>query len=93
MKRGTTPLLPPSPTTGVGLEPQYHDIIDIIEDIWQAIAEVERRMAIKYTKNLETKVNYSKSLETKLYYYYNLSEWWEDVYLVLAGKEIYDKFF
>ena len=83
MKRGTTPLLPPSPTTGVGLEPEYHDIIDIIDDIWAVISTIEDQL----------KVNYSKSLETKLYYYYNLSEWWEDVYLVLAGKEIYDKFF
>ena len=84
MKRGTTtPLLPPSSTTGVGLEPQYHDIIDIIEDIWQAIAEVERRMAIKYTKSLETKLNYL----------FDLSEYWEDVYLSLIGKRIYDNFF
>lgn len=84
MKRGTTtPLLPPSSTTGVALEPQYEDIIDIIEDIWQAIAEVERRMAIKYTKSLETKLNYL----------FDLSEYWEDVYLSLIGKRIYDNFF
>ena len=84
MKRGTTtPLLPPSSTTGVGLEPEYDDIIDIIEDIWQAIAEVERQMAIKYNKSLETKLNY----------YYDLSEYWEDVYLILVGKRVYESFF
>ena len=85
MKRGTTtPLLPPSSTTGAeGLEPEYDDIIDIIEDIWQAIAEVERQMAIKYTKSLETKLNYL----------FDLSEYWEDVYLSLIGRRIYDNFF
>ena len=84
MKRGTTtPLLPPSSTSGMGLEPQYDDIIDIIEDIWQAIAEVERQMAL----------NYNKSLEIKLNYLYDLSEYWEDVYLSLIGKRIYDNFF
>ncbi len=84
MKRGTTtPLLPPSSTTGVPLEPEYEDIIDIIEDIWQAIAEVERQMAIKYTKSLETKLNYL----------FDLSEYWEDVYLSLIGKRIYENFF
>ena len=84
MKRGTTtPLLPPSSTSGVPLVPEYHDIIDIIEDIWQAIAEVERQMAIKYTKSLETKLNYL----------FDLSEYWEDVYLSLIGKRIYDNFF
>ena len=57
--------------------------IDIIEDIWQAIAEVERRMAIKYTKSLGTKLNYL----------FDLSEYWEDVYLSLIGKRIYDNFF
>ena len=84
MKRGTTtPLLPPSSTTGVGLEPEYDDIIDIIEEIWQAIAEVERQMAL----------NYNKSLEIKLNYLYDLSEYWEDVYLSLIGKRVYDNFF
>ncbi len=84
MKRGTTtPLLPPSSTTGVPLVPEYEDIIDIIEDIWQAIAEVERQMAIKYTKSLETKLNYL----------FDLSEYWEDVYLSLIGKRIYENFF
>ena len=84
MKRGTTtPLLPPSSTSGMGLEPEYDDIIDIIEDIWQAIAEVERQMALNYNKNLETKLNYL----------YDLSEYWEDVYLSLIGRRIYDNFF
>ncbi len=84
MKRGTTtPLLPPSSTGGVALQPEYEDIIDIIEDIWKTIAEVERRMAIKYTKSLETKLNYL----------FDLSEYWEDVYLSLIGKRIYDNFF
>ena len=84
MKRGTTtPLLPPSSTSGMGLEPEYDDIIDIIEDIWQAIAEVERQMAL----------NYNKSLEIKLNYLYDLSEYWEDVYLSLIGKRVYDNFF
>ncbi len=84
MKRGTTtPLLPPSSTSGMGLEPEYDDIIDIIEDIWQAIAEVERQMAL----------NYNKSLEIKLNYLYDLSEYWEDVYLSLIGRRIYDNFF
>ena len=84
MKRGTTtPLLPPSSTSGMGLEPEYDDIIDIIEEIWQAIAEVERQMAL----------NYNKSLEIKLNYLYDLSEYWEDVYLSLIGMRIYDNFF
>jgi len=84
VKRGTTtPLLPPSSTSGMGLEPEYDDIIDIIEDIWQAIAEVERQMAL----------NYNKSLEIKLNYLYDLSEYWEDVYLSLIGRRIYDNFF
>lgn len=84
MKRGTTPLPPPSSTTGGRpLEPEYDDIIDIIEDIWEAIAVVEEQMSI----------NYSKSLETKLNYYYDLSEYWEDVYLSLVGKRVYESFF
>ncbi len=84
MKRGTTPLLPPSSTTGEGgLEPEYDDIIDIIEDIWQAIAVVEEQMS----------KHYNKSLETKLNYLYDLSEYWEDVYLSLIGKRVYDNFF
>ncbi len=84
MKRGTTPLPPPSSTTGGrALEPEYDDIIDIIEDIWEAIAVVEEQMSI----------NYSKSLETKLNYYYDLSEYWEDVYLSLVGKRVYESFF
>jgi len=85
VKRGTTtPLLPPSSTTGVeGLEPEFHDIIDIIEDIWEAIAVVEEQMS----------KHYNKSLETKLNYYYDLSEYWEDVYLTLVGKRIYESFF
>ncbi len=84
MKRGTTtPLLPPSSTGGVALQPEYEDIIDIIEDIWQAIAVVEEQMS----------KHYNKSLETKLNYYYDLSEYWEDVYLSLIGKRIYDNFF
>lgn len=84
MKPGTTtPLLPPSPPVGEGLDPEYYDIIDIIEDIWEAIAVIEEQM-------LE---HYNKSLETKLNYLFDLSEYWEDVYLSLIGKRIYDNFF
>lgn len=84
MKQGSATPLPPSyPPTGVGLAAEYHDIIDIIDDIWAVIAEVEDQL----------KINYNRSLETKLNYYYDLSEWWEDVYLVLVGKEVYDSFF
>ena len=83
MKRGTTPLLPPSSTTGVGLEPEYNDIIDIIDDIWGYIADIEEQLKTRPNKNLESKLNY----------YYDLSEYWEDVYLVLVGKEVYDSFF
>jgi len=84
MKRGTTtPLLPPSSTGGEGLDPEYYDIIDIIEDIWEAIAVIEEQM-------LE---HYNKSLETKLNYLFDLSEYWEDVYLSLIGKRVYESFF
>ena len=82
MKRGTTTPLPPSYPTGSSCEPEFHDIIDIIDKIWLEIAHVERQ--IRENPNL--------GLSRQLEYYYNLSDYWENVYLCLMGMRFYEQF-
>ena len=81
MKKGTTTPLPPSSTTGV--DPAFYDIIDIIEDIWQSIEAIESLYEKKPSRLLENQINY----------YYNLSEYWEGIYLIFMGKKFYEDFF
>ena len=80
MSRGTTTPLPPSYPEG--LSPEYHDIIDIIDKIWLEIAHVEAQFG--KTPNL--------ALSRQLEYYYNLSDYWEEVYLYLMGMRFYEQF-
>ena len=84
MNRGTTtPLLPPSSTTGgVVHEPEFHDIIDIIDSIWKNIADLEKQISS----------HQDLSLARQLEYYYNLSDYWEEVYLILMGARFYESF-
>ncbi len=83
MNRGTTTPLPPYPTTrGDDYPAEYHDIIDIIDGIWGKIAKIE--------KQLRKKPN--MSLSRQLEYYYNLSDYWEEVYLCLLGRRFYEGF-
>ena len=81
MKRGTTTPLPPSCLGD--LKPEYYDIIDIIDGIWGKIARIEKQI----------RISHSKQLEIQLEYYYNLSDYWEDVYLSLMGRRFYESFF
>lgn len=83
MKRGTTTPLPPFPTTrGDDYPAEYHDIIEIIDVIWGKIAMIERQI----------RQSPSVGLARQLDYYYNLSDYWEDVYLVLMGSRFYESF-
>ena len=80
MKKGTTTPLPPSPTGS--RKGEYIDIIDIIDNIWQDIDKVEKQL--KETPSL--------GLMRQLEYYYNLSDYWEGVYLCLMGIRFYEQF-
>tara|TARA_R100000458_G_C8264781_1_gene239942 strand:+ start:996 stop:1250 length:255 start_codon:yes stop_codon:yes gene_type:complete len=83
MKRGTTTPLPPSyPTASDGTKPEYHDIIDIIDKIWLEIAQIE----------IQIRKNPNIGLGRQLEYYYNLSDYWENVYLCLMGMRFYEQF-
>ena len=81
MKRGTTTPLPPS--SFGELRPEFYDIINIIDRIWGKIARLEQ----------QNRISYSKQVEVQLEYYYNLSDYWEDVYLSLMGRRFYESFF
>ena len=81
MKGGTTPLPPSHPTTGVA--PVFNDLVNIIDWCWAMIYEYERRY------NIEP----SPDLDKQIYYYYNLSEYWEGIYLILMGKKFNEDFF
>jgi len=80
MKRGTTTPLPPSYLGG--LRPEYYDIIEIIDKIWGRISRIEKQM----------RKSPSIALSKQLEYYYNLSDYWEDVYLSLMGTRFYETF-
>ena len=81
MNRGTTTPLPPSSLRE--LRPEFYDIINIIDSIWGKIARLEK----------QNRTFYSKQVEIKIEYYYNLSDYWEDVYLSLMGRRFYESFF
>ena len=81
MKRRTTPLPPSYSTTGVS--PVYNDMVDIIDWCWAMID--------KYEKQYE--INPNASLNKQIYYFYNLSEYWEGIYLILMGKKFNEDFF
>ena len=83
MKKGTTTPLPPYCGGGGGLEAEYDDVSDIIADIWGIIMDLEKQ--IEY--------NHHQSLKIKLNYYYDLSVYWEYVYLMVKRQKFYDSIF
>ena len=75
MTSSATGVLPPSyHTTGEG--PAYPCVSYIIEDIWDAIHDLE----------VEIVLNYSHNKVRELEYMYNLLEHWEEIYLILNGR-------
>ena len=56
---------------------------DIIADIWGIIMDLEKQ--IEY--------NHHQSLKIKLNYYYDLSVYWEYVYLMVKRQKFYDSIF
>ena len=82
MNRGTTTPLPPSYST-TRVSPIYDEMVGIIDWCWAMID--------KYEKQYET--NPSASLNKQIYYFYNLSEYWEGIYLILMGKRFNEDFF
>ena len=82
MKRGTTTPLPPY-CDGGGLVPEYDDITDIIAEIWGTISDLEKQI----------EDNHNRGLEVKLNYYYELSVYWEYVYLMVTRQKFYDGIF
>ena len=82
MKRGTT--TPPPPYCDGGwLVPEYDDITDIIAEVWGAILVLEKRIEDSHDRGLEVKLNY----------YYELSLYWEYVYLMVEKQKFYDDIF
>ena len=82
MKKSTTTPLPPSYST-TGVSPMYNEMVDIIDWCWAMID--------KYEKQYE--INPSANLDKQIYYFYNLSEYWEGIYLILMGKKFNEDFF
>jgi hypothetical protein len=81
MKKGTTTPLPPYSTTGVS--PMFNELVDLIDYAWAMIDKYEK----------EYQVNPSVDLDKQIYYFYNLSEYWEGIYLILMGKRFNEDFF
>ena len=81
MKRGTTTPLPPSSTTGVA--PLYVDVFAIIFDLCIEMIALEEQI----------RSNYNKGLELQIEYRYKMMEYWEEVYLILHGKRLYETLF
>tara|TARA_R100000231_G_scaffold122688_1_gene92861 strand:+ start:628 stop:870 length:243 start_codon:yes stop_codon:yes gene_type:complete len=77
MKRPTTPL-PPSSSGGV--IPLYTDIFQIIYDLCVETMLIEE----------ELQLNYKEQLELQIEYRLEMIEYWEEVYLILYGKRLYE---
>lgn len=77
MKHPTTPL-PPSSSGGV--VPRYTDIFKIIYDLCIETMLIEE----------ELQANYKKELELQIQYRCEMIEYWEEVYLILYGKRLYE---
>ena len=82
MKKGTTTPLPPYCGDG-WLVPEYDDVADIIAEVWGTISDLEKRI----------EDNHDRGLEVKLNYYYELSVYWEYVYLMVEKQKFYDDIF
>lgn len=81
MKKGTTTPLPPSSTTGVA--PLYTDIFQIIYDLCIEMMLLEEQMNKNYSKNLELQIEYNC----------RMMDYWEDIYLLMHGKRLYESLF
>lgn len=81
MKKPPTTPLPPSYPGGV--DPLYDDIFNIIYDLCIEMMMIED----------EIQKNYSKGLELQIHYRCEMMDYWEEVYLILYGKRLYESIF
>jgi len=81
VKKGATTPLPPSSPSGV--VPVYTDIFEIIYDLCIEMMHLEQQMQLNYNKGLELQVEYNCQM----------MDYWEEVYLILYGKRLYETLF
>lgn len=80
MKKGTTPL---PPSSILKESPIYTELLGIIGWCWSMIDKYEEQYKDSPSLDIDKQINY----------FYNLSEYWEGIYLILIGKRYNEDFF